>query len=225
MPACKRIARKGVGDLPFAVVVVAVTIGLGIVAAGLSRSTLDLRSGSVSVDPLPGEPLEAPLLPMSPVPGIPRDEAAGRSSVASLVPSARSRAASPHEPSSHSPDDDDPRAFLAHMTAVMHRRGLPLPGASGRLQSLFNVSTPAASNAGLTGRLLQPGTDSRARVEDLVMSSALSPCTPTRTSSPGVMFRIGGVIEAAAVRPPRSTTGANRCAGQYVADDVDGESH
>jgi hypothetical protein len=34
--------------------------------------------------------------------------------------------------------DDDPREFLAHMTAVMHRRGLPLPASQGRIQSLID---------------------------------------------------------------------------------------
>src|SRR3954449_10865946 len=130
MPACKRIARESMGDLPLAVVVVAVMIGLGIAAAGISRPTLDLRSGTVSFDTLPGKPIEAPSLPMSPGPGIPRYAAAERSNVASLAPPAGSTAASSHDPSSHPPGDDDPRAFRAHMTAGMHRRGSPLPAAS-----------------------------------------------------------------------------------------------
>jgi hypothetical protein len=36
--------------------------------------------------------------------------------------------------------DDDPREYLAHMMAVMHRRGLPLPASEGRVQSLIDQS-------------------------------------------------------------------------------------
>lgn len=43
------------------------------------------------------------------------------------------------------PSDDDPRVYLAHMTAVQHRQGLPLPGAVSRLQCLIVAATPRPS--------------------------------------------------------------------------------
>ena len=42
------------------------------------------------------------------------------------------------------PSDDDPRVYLAEMTAVQHRQNLPLQGAVGRLQSLIATTTPSS---------------------------------------------------------------------------------
>jgi hypothetical protein len=43
--------------------------------------------------------------------------------------------------------EDDPREFLAHMTAVMHRRGLPLPVSQGRIQSLIDQPADQGDDA------------------------------------------------------------------------------
>ena len=49
------------------------------------------------------------------------------SSTALPKASARSRSAAPVAPSLRSPVHEDSREFLAEMTAVMHRRGMPVP--------------------------------------------------------------------------------------------------
>ena len=73
--------------------------------------------------------------------------AAVRFAPASDVAAPVMRSISPVGASAMAPADNDPRAFLAHMTAVMHRRGLPLPASEGRMQSLINQSAGQGDDA------------------------------------------------------------------------------
>jgi hypothetical protein len=134
--------RDGLGDL---LLVMALIATVSIVAA-LPRPINDQRRELALVSSSQSNAVGTPSQSLRPWPGRSRYETGlETSSFASRQSRVRSRPATPHDPSSRSPDDDDSRAYLAHMTAVMHRGGLPLPGDAGRLQSLTDSSTPVAT--------------------------------------------------------------------------------
>ncbi len=151
--------QSGIGDLLLVVTVAAVVMGLGAVAAGLTRldpgprrvlipSVSIQRSTAVSATALTD-------YPYPPASGVaPRATGAERPVVASPWPSAQSRAVAPGDPSRLDSAGDDSRAFLAHMTAVLHRRGLPLPGAAGRQRSLIVHETPVTTTSGTHQRVV-----------------------------------------------------------------------
>jgi hypothetical protein len=61
-----------------------------------------------------------------------------------VTPGALGSPSPPVDAAAQPSSDDDPRVYLAHMTAVQHRQGLPLPGDIGRLLSLIIAATPDA---------------------------------------------------------------------------------
>ena len=189
-----------------AVTVAAVVMSLGAVAAGLSR--LDpgprrvliplvstQRSTAVSATTLTDHR-------RPPASGVaPRATGAERSVVASPWPSARSRAVAPGDPSRLDSAGESSPAFLAHMTAVLHRRGLPLPGEVGRLQSVIVHATPVATTSGTLAHSRSPRPRSRPRRRNARAAGAARLHAPSvaKTIQAGLKMAPGyGPVSAAA---------------------------
>jgi hypothetical protein len=137
-------AQEGICDFPLVMVIAAVVLGLGSVAAELSSPISDPRLDRASVG---GTLAGAPTLATRPPFGRPRDEPAGRTPFAAPAARARSLPAVPADLAPREDGDDDPRSFLIHMTDVLYGRGQPLPADVGRLQSLAIIVTPTATTA------------------------------------------------------------------------------
>ena len=142
MPDRHGTAHDGIYDLPLVVLVAAVVMGLGSVAAGLSRPVHDSRRDVALVNTPQGPAVGGPsLTTMGSTPGRSNLQLAGTSPTSR----ARSRSTVPNDLSSRGVRGDAPRAFLAHMAAVLYGSGQPLPADVGRLQSLVTIATPTTT--------------------------------------------------------------------------------
>jgi hypothetical protein len=164
-------AHDGLCDLPLLVLVTAVVLGLGSVAAGLSRPGHDSqRDVAVVTTPQRTVVGASSLTTNGSTSGRPHDEATEMSAFTSPAARRRRHTAVPADLSSTGVGDDDPRSFLIHMMDVLYGRGQPLPADVGRLQSLVNSLTPTAMTAPYRDDRTVAPIDVSSRKEDALFS-------------------------------------------------------
>ena len=136
--------HDGLGDLPLLVVVAAVVLGLGSVAAGLTRpasapprevavvhALQRTALGASSPTPRWAAPARVPLQPTE----------------ISPTPPAQSPSIMPKDVASRGVGHDDPLVFLNAMTELLYGRGPLRPADVGRRQSPITADTPTVTTA------------------------------------------------------------------------------